>query len=443
MAEIEEKAKQTAKQATKKTTRAVFRAVMKHGIITFLPILLILAIIIIILAAAVYFITVDDGTYKEDDWGNTNYGASQYVNSVSVNSDKTLSSSYTAQDLWDKMIKNGCRVDKYLDSPEELARLMKAEIVTKYPDMRENPDDEIDWQKIVNNSDTLQGIIKFKRADSNNKKTTMVYANPEEFQGYIDEYNSTGSDEAKNNALTHFTLKQTSTFSAGGSQNSGQEVYGQDGYSEEYTSSMGITYKHYKQIHGSYSTNPYWSGTIRSDGCGPTSVAILASGVLKSSYTPGDIAAQMTEKFGRSGTTSSEHLKIELQSLGMKNVSVNYNPTASVIQESLKSGKVMLVSVNSKTIFTGGKHIMALLDIASDGKVYIGNPSSDTKYGWYDVNEILKGEKVTHETKKDLEEITLKMVDECNKRTLNTKRIIKIFTTATTGTAKNIPNIPK
>lgn len=46
------------------------------------------------------------------------------------------------------------------------------------------------------------------------------------------------------------------------------------------------------------------------------------------------------------------------------------------------------------------------------------------------VNEILKGEKVTHETKKDLEEITLKMVDECNKRTLNTKRIIKIFTTA-------------
>ena len=42
------------------------------------------------------------------------------------------------------------------------------------------------------------------------------------------------------------------------------------------------------------------------------------------------------------------------------------------------------------------------------------------------VNEILKGEQVTHETKKDLEETTLKIIDEYNKKTLNIKRIIKI-----------------
>ena len=563
MAEIEEKAKQTAKQATKKTTRVVFRAVMKHGIITFLPILLILAIIIIILAAAVYFITVDDGTYKEDDWGNTNYGASQYVNSVSVNSDGTLSNSSTTQELWDKMIENGCRVDKYLDSPEELARLMKAEIVTKYPDMRENPDDEINWQEIVNNSDALQGIIKFKRADSNNKKTTMVYANPEEFQGYIDEYNSTGSDEAKNNALTHFTLKQTSTSTINATEaiaagegvmtdvsqaivdatnitnwpgaercaqwvndvctNAGLTVsrhgsayadslvnvistdktaipigaavygtgtgssgkYGHvgiyigdgkvvdsvtsgiktstlsewigwqeqaernsnnvlvdkngieqhgwlgwgwadgnktrgttsdtnisqttnnnsstntttsanlqksveteasgDGYSKQYTSSAGITYKLYSQGRGSYAQNKYWDGTIQYSGCGPSSIAILASGILNSSDTPGDVAARMS-------MTSYDTLKNQMISMGMTGVEVIQSPTAEVIQENLRNGKVMLVSVDKRTIFPNtSSHIMTLLDINTNGEVYVGNPGSSTKYGWYDINEIVKG----------------------------------------------------
>jgi hypothetical protein len=165
----------------------------------------------VLLAAVTYYITVDDGTYKDKDWSSTPYAAGEYVNNVSVNSDGTLSANIEAQELWDKMIENNGRVNLYLDNPEELARLMKAEIVTQYPDTRENPDEEIDWEDIIANADKLQGIIKFKRSDSNNKLSTMSYVDSDTFYGWLELYAQTGDETYKNKALTHFTLRQEVT----------------------------------------------------------------------------------------------------------------------------------------------------------------------------------------------------------------------------------------
>ena len=109
----------------KKKAKTMGKKVAKKILLILLPILL----IFMLLAAAVYFITIDDGTYKEGDWGNTNYGASQYVNNVEVNTDGKISSTTNAQDLWKKMKDNGSDVDKYLDKPEELLKLMNAEVV--------------------------------------------------------------------------------------------------------------------------------------------------------------------------------------------------------------------------------------------------------------------------------------------------------------------------
>ncbi len=160
-----------------------------------------------------------------------------------------------------------------------------------------------------------------------------------------------------------------------------------DGYDKEYTSSAGITYKLFKQFKGSYSGNSYWGNTIYWAGCGPTSVAILASGLKDSDDTPANIAAEMDEKYG---LTNYETLKSEMDSLGM-NAEVIQNPKAEDILDSLKKGKVMLVSVNGSTIFTTDSHIMAIVDINEQQQVYICNPSSDTINGWYDVSELMKG----------------------------------------------------
>ena len=202
-----EEFKETAKKLAKMAIRTVTTL--------FLPIIVIILIIVILISAFIYFITIDDGTYKEDDWSNAPYAASTYVNGTTINSDGSISTSITPQELWDKMIENGSNVDDYLDSPEDLAKLMKAEMITQYPDTRPNPDEAVDWESVIN-GDSIQGIIKFKRAYTDGNKSTMTYVDPATFQGYIDEYNSTGSESAKQAALSHFTLRQTAASTSSG-----------------------------------------------------------------------------------------------------------------------------------------------------------------------------------------------------------------------------------
>lgn len=597
---MEEKVKQISKSFFR-------RKVKKILLLALIPI-----IIVLILAGTSYLTTKDDAEYREGDMSSTPYAASTYINNVKVEEDGTLKSDKTAQELWDEMIKNGSRVNQYLSNPRELAILMKAEIVTQYPDTRKDPDKEIDWKEIKKNEDQLQGIVKFKRASDGQtaeNATTMTYVDPATFQSYIDDYNETGSEEAKKNALKHFTLRKTSTTNVttsggigsferytdlteeqlkaiatvalqeqgegnlkgnaaeislmanlyereknngytsvydyvkrsgwfknassymdsfvtsngngsidsnpevleltkiilvqgkrtlpgyvdehdhisdiayvtndgisidkndktqyiqfksiihqGGSVGEGQwtyychpsessdafgytseerraqigelyyefdelfqntgstsndnkdsnnnsqsgsskKEYGEkttgttienDGYEKEYTSSAGITYKCYKQGGcNKYSSIPYSTGNIGTSGCGPSSVAILASGLVDSNITPEDTAVAMYER-NNGGPTNYERLKVEMESRGMTS-EVIWGPSAEDIQTNLKNGKVMLVSVNGNTIFTSASHIMAIVDINTDGQVYICNPSKSTNDGWFDISEIMKG----------------------------------------------------
>ena len=211
----------------KKIIKSVIKHISRITIIVLLPIIL----IVILLGAAFWFIVSEDASYNENDWGSTDYAASQYTGNVKTSADGKLESSTTAQELWDKMIKNGSSVDKYLDKPEELLKLMNAEIVTQFPDTRDKDsieNKEIDWDSINNaNSKNVQGIIKMKRADNtNSEKYTMTYVDPSTFQSYIEEYNKSGSEEAKNKALSHFTL---GSYETGSSSNIAPNVSG-DGW---------------------------------------------------------------------------------------------------------------------------------------------------------------------------------------------------------------------
>lgn len=188
----------------KKNTINLIKKLGKRLIKILLPII----IVFVLLGAIVYFITIDDGTYKEDDWSNTPYAASQYTGNISAGEDGKLQTSMSAQELWDKMKDNGSRVDLYLDEPEELLKLMNAELVTQLMDTREDPDEEIDWDEINDiNMNDVQGIIKLKRADDQGNKSTMTYVDPETFQKYIDNYNESGSESDRKTALSHFTLE--------------------------------------------------------------------------------------------------------------------------------------------------------------------------------------------------------------------------------------------
>lgn len=190
-----------AKRAVKTTLKIITRP--------FLIIAIIIIAVLILIAAIKYFITLDDGTHKDNDWSNTPYATKQYMGSTNIGSDGKLSTSMSAKELWDKMIENGSRVDEYLEGPEELVKLMKAEMITQYLDTRANPDEEINWDTILDpNSKDVQGIIKLKRADTSGNIKTMTYVDPETFQMYINTYNQTGSTADRERALSHFTLEK-------------------------------------------------------------------------------------------------------------------------------------------------------------------------------------------------------------------------------------------
>ena len=187
--------------------------------------LLIVGIIVIVIAAIQYYILLDDGSYKEGDKSNTPYAVEEHTNSVTIDNDGKITTSLTAQELWEQMIENETRVDVYLDSPEELKKLINAQQVTDYLDTRENPNEPIDWKSINEDIDSkdVQGIIKLKREKSDGTVETLTYVDPETFQSYIDQYNQTGSDEFKEKALNHFTIEKGYQSSTGGNYEIGTD----------------------------------------------------------------------------------------------------------------------------------------------------------------------------------------------------------------------------
>lgn len=166
-------------------------------------IIIVVFLLVMILPAAVYFITIDDGTYKEDDWESTPYVASTYTSNINIGSDG-ITSNTTAQDLWDEMIKEGNNIDEYLDTPEELEKLMNAEIITQYP-------------KVGNDDANLDGIIEFERHKTDGTSCILKYISKEEFNKYIENNDTTAMDyftlDDEGNALIAITDKTTETLS--------------------------------------------------------------------------------------------------------------------------------------------------------------------------------------------------------------------------------------
>lgn len=195
---IKNTAKKMAKQAGKKIVK------------TIAPAILVICIIIVILSGGVYEITRQDAGYRSNDWTSIPYAASQYINNVTIDSTGQILTGITAKELWNKMIDNNSRVDEYLDGPEELLKLLNAEIITNYPDTRPNPDEEIDWKQINKdvNSNKTQGIVKFKRAQSDGTILTMSFVDSDTFYQWLEKYNTTGDEKIKKELLTHFTIEE-------------------------------------------------------------------------------------------------------------------------------------------------------------------------------------------------------------------------------------------
>ena len=95
--------------------------------------------LILLFSGAQYFITIDDGSYKDNDWSNTGYVVSQ-----------TISNEYTlgidldakATEIIQKLEEERGDLTKYIKEKDGktvkdyLITFLKAELITQYPDLR-------------------------------------------------------------------------------------------------------------------------------------------------------------------------------------------------------------------------------------------------------------------------------------------------------------------
>lgn len=394
-----------AKEALKKISKKI----SKHFVKAVLPVILVATVVMIFLAAITYYVFVwIDGIFRDEDWSSVPYAASQYTNNVIINDDGSVSSNMTAQELWDKMYENNSRITEYLDNPEELERLMNAELATSIPDtgsnngvikfIRKDYDgtgskyltylNYNDFMEKVNNGDqdvfnyfTLKQTVTTVKSDDSDTDTN---SNNTVNSSTSNTNKSNTSNASKSNTSTNSNSNTNTSSIKSGWDNS----LSGDGYTRSYVSSGGITFKEYKQGSGSYCTNSYWNGTIASSGCGPTSVAILASGMIDSAITPAETAAQMKSN---GNYTFSDKLAEEMESLGMTGVEIISNESAQDIIDALHNGKVMVVSVGAATGFTSASHIMAVVDIDENNNVFVLNPSSSKESGWYPASDLISG----------------------------------------------------
>lgn len=152
---------------------------------------ILLLISLILLSSFVYYMEIEDGTYKEDDWENTPYVVSTYTNSAQIGSNG-ITTEKTKDEIWNDLIAEGSNIEKYLNSSDELQKLINAELITKYP--------KID----VESEDAINGIIEFQRNKTDGTSTTLKYMDKETFESNVDSKTVTLSDGTS--MLDYFTL---------------------------------------------------------------------------------------------------------------------------------------------------------------------------------------------------------------------------------------------
>ena len=143
-----------------------------------------------------------------------------------------------------------------------------------------------------------------------------------------------------------------------------------------------MSYKNFKQTDSRWSNNAYSGYTIKSQGCGPTSIADAVYDLNKK-ITPAKIAKWMEENgcsCHGSGTYYSGMVK-GLKHYGYEAMQCNYSSlygktntaVATDFLKKIKSGKYIGIACMGKSIWTTSGHYVFIRKV-SEGHIYIYDP---------------------------------------------------------------------
>lgn len=308
-----------------------------------------------------YTAKVNSGAITEHDFvyngpGGGGYGLAQWT------------SSDRKQILYDRTKKSGLNIDD-----------LKTQLDYEEEELRGSG-----W----NGNDSLKAQWE-SATEATLKAAALAYCNgferaASEYCNSVRENNAqTIYDKYKNYVTPKITAGSGGTVNSSDNSESGGYPNG------TFTSSIGNkTYKQFEQWTGDYAEKSYWNGTMHDSGCGPTSIAILVSGLINPNISPYDVATRMNNDWGFTGP---EPMKDIMTKYGLSPRSID-NPSSNDITDALSRGEVMIVHVNNNTQFTSGNsgHYITIVDYNAQGEVYIIDPGSYVD-AWFSLSEVMKG----------------------------------------------------
>lgn len=133
--------------------------------------------------------------------------------------------------------------------------------------------------------------------------------------------------------------------------------------------------------------------TIKSHGCGPTSLAIVLSSFTGTAIHPATVTQLVCQAGGcYDSGTSFGSLKTIAERYGYDAEFVNKNGNVSKVTNALASGDSLVIALMGPGTFTSGGHYIVLTGTRSDGYVSVADPASRprTNQKWFSFNLVIE-----------------------------------------------------
>lgn len=124
----------------------------------------------------------------------------------------------------------------------------------------------------------------------------------------------------------------------------------------------------------------YGDGTISSSGCGMACLAMAATYVTDQVYTPDMIVWE----FGGYGENNVQRVDYAIEQMQLP---CEKNHNWQITKQALQEGKIAIIMVDERSIFTSGSHFMVLSGINEDGRYVVLDPFRPH----YEYDELIDG----------------------------------------------------
>lgn len=118
---------------------------------------------------------------------------------------------------------------------------------------------------------------------------------------------------------------------------------------------------------------PYDTDNVAASGCGISSLAMVATYLKDTKYTPEDLAIKYNDR----GADNTLRMEYGIKDLGLKPKKTH---DFDELIKGLKKGKVAIVLVSSASTFTQVGHFLVATGMTEDGKILINDPNKNNYY---------------------------------------------------------------